>query len=78
MVPGIDGYEVLRRLGANPRTAGLPAILVTAKDEIDDKMTGYKLGSSDDITKPLDGVFVLNVVRKLFGTVWAQRTGASR
>lgn len=67
MMPGIDGYEVLRRLRADPRTAGLPVILVTAKDRIDDKLTGYELGSSDYITKPLDPVFVLNIVRKLLG-----------
>jgi putative two-component system response regulator len=68
MMPGIDGYEVLRRLRANPLTARLPVILVTAKDQIDDKMTGYERGSSDYITKPLDGAFVLNVVRRLLGT----------
>lgn len=65
MMPGIDGYEVLRRLRTNPRTAGLPVVLVTAKGEIEDKMTGYELGSSDYITKPLDSSFVLNVVRKI-------------
>jgi CheY-like chemotaxis protein len=65
MMPGIDGYEVLRRLRADPRTAGLPVVLVTAKDEVDDKMTGYELGSSDYITKPVDSSFVLSVVRRL-------------
>jgi CheY-like chemotaxis protein len=65
MMPGIDGYEVLRRLRANPRTAGLPVIMVTAKDQIDDKMAGYELGVSDYITKPVDGEFVLSVARRL-------------
>ena len=68
MMPGMDGYEVLRRLRANPRTAGLPVVLVTAKGEVDDKMTGYSLGSSDYITKPLDSSFVLSVVRRLLST----------
>jgi CheY-like chemotaxis protein len=65
MMPGIDGYEVLRRLRADARTAGLPVVLVTAKGEVEDKMTGYALGSSDYITKPIDGSFVLSVVRRL-------------
>lgn len=65
MMPGLDGYEVLRRLRADPRTAAMPVVLVTAKDQIDDKLTGYKLGSSDYITKPVDPAFVLAVVRKM-------------
>ncbi len=47
VMPGIDGYEVLRRLRASPRTAGLPVIFVTAMDAIDDKMTGYALGGAE-------------------------------
>jgi CheY-like chemotaxis protein len=65
MMPSIDGYETLRRLKADPRTAGLPVVMVTARSEVDDKMTGYELGSSDYITKPLDSSFVLTVVRRL-------------
>jgi putative two-component system response regulator len=65
MMPGLDGYEVLRRLREDPRTAAMPVVLVTAKDQIDDKLTGYKLGSSDYITKPVDPAFVLAVVRKM-------------
>jgi putative two-component system response regulator len=65
MMPGINGYEVLRRLRADPRTAKLPVVFVTAKGEINDKMTGYQRGVSDYVTKPLDGSFVLSVVRKL-------------
>ena len=65
MMPGMDGYEIMRRLRADTRTAGLPVVLVTSKGEVNDKMTGYELGSSDYITKPLDSVFVLSVVRRL-------------
>ena len=68
MMPGIDGYEVLRRLRADARTAGLPVVLVTAKGEVGDKMTGYERGSADYITKPVDSSFVLSVVRRLLGT----------
>lgn len=67
MMPGMDGHEMLRRLRASPVTAALPVVLVTSKDTIDDKMTGYELGSTDYITKPVDSAFVLSVVRKLLG-----------
>ena len=67
MMPGIDGYEMLRRLRADAKTARLPVVLVTAKSEIDDKMTGYELGSTDYITKPVDSSFVLSVVHRLLG-----------
>jgi CheY-like chemotaxis protein len=67
MMPGIDGYEVLRRLRADARTAGLPVVMLTAKGAIDDKMKGYGLGSSDYITKPIDSGFLLGVVGGLLG-----------
>jgi CheY-like chemotaxis protein len=65
MMPGIDGYEVLRRLRVDPRSDRIPVVFVTAKDEIDDKMTGYAHGGSDYVTKPLDPSFVLNIVHRL-------------
>ena len=68
MMPGIDGYETLRRLKKDARTSRLPVVMVTAKGEVDDKMAGYQMGSADYITKPLDGTFVLSVVHRLLGT----------
>jgi putative two-component system response regulator len=65
MMPGMDGHEMLRRIRANPRSAALPVVLVTAKDQVDDKVTGYELGCSDYITKPVNSSFVLSVVRTL-------------
>jgi diguanylate cyclase (GGDEF)-like protein len=52
MMPEIDGFEVCRRLKANPRTQNIPVIFVTAKsDEIDEEL-GLNLGAIDYITKP--------------------------
>ncbi len=64
MMPGIDGYEVLRRLKSEPKTAAIPVVFVTAKGEIDDKLAGYARGGSDYVTKPLDPPFVLRVVQQ--------------
>ncbi len=52
MLPGIDGLEVCRRLKADPDTAHLPVVMVSAKGEETDIVTGLELGADDYITKP--------------------------
>jgi len=52
MLPGIDGTEVARRLKADPRTNGLPIIMLTAKGEETDVVVGLTLGADDYVTKP--------------------------
>jgi putative two-component system response regulator len=59
MMPGIDGYEVCRRLKADPATAGTPVIFLTAKAEIEDERQGLALGAVDYITKPISPPIVL-------------------
>ncbi|MDT8445801.1 MAG: response regulator [bacterium] len=53
MMPGMDGYEVCRRLKAEPKTAPIPVIFLTAKAETADEEAGLKLGAVDYITKPI-------------------------
>jgi len=52
MLPGLDGLEVCRRLKADPRTRYTPVIMVTAKGEEADVVTGLELGADDYLTKP--------------------------
>lgn len=52
MLPKLDGFEVCRRLKANPRTAAIPIIMLTAKSEEIDKVLGLELGADDYIAKP--------------------------
>ncbi len=52
MLPGVDGLDVCRRLKANPRTAHIPIIMLTAKVEDADIVTGLELGADDYVTKP--------------------------
>ncbi|MEO5330393.1 MAG: SpoIIE family protein phosphatase [Magnetococcus sp. YQC-5] len=52
MMPGMDGYEVCRQLKADPNTQDIPVIYVTAKADVEDEVTGLKLGAVDYITKP--------------------------
>lgn len=53
MMPGMDGYEVFRQLSAQPATALIPVIFMTALDQPGDEDVGLKLGAVDYITKPL-------------------------
>jgi putative two-component system response regulator len=53
MMPELDGYEVCRRLKADPRTARIPVIFLTAKTEIADEELGFAVGAVDFIHKPI-------------------------
>ena len=59
MMPGMDGYEVCQRLKADPRTADIPVIFLTAKVQVEDEEKGLKLGAVDYITKPISPPIVL-------------------
>lgn len=52
MLPGIDGLQVCRKLKADGSTANIPILMLTAKDEETDIVTGLELGADDYITKP--------------------------
>jgi CheY-like chemotaxis protein len=52
MMPEMDGYEVARRLRANPLTANTPILMFTAKTQLDDKVNGFEAGADDYLTKP--------------------------
>lgn len=52
MMPGMDGYEVTRKLRSVETTAFIPIILFTAKAQVDDKLEGFEAGADDYLTKP--------------------------
>ncbi len=52
MIPEMDGYEVCRRLKANPRTQHIPIVFITAKSEPEDVVQAFSVGGDDYITKP--------------------------
>jgi len=52
MMPDLDGYEVTRRLRADPSLAHIPIIMITAKTMVDDKVAGFEAGVDDYLTKP--------------------------
>jgi diguanylate cyclase (GGDEF)-like protein len=58
IMPGIDGYEVCRRLKADPATERIPIIFVTGKVNEDEEISGFNLGAVDYIKKPFNSVIV--------------------
>ncbi len=52
MLPGLDGTQVFKRLRADTRTSHIPVVMLTAKGQVSDKITGLELGADDYITKP--------------------------
>jgi putative two-component system response regulator len=53
LMPGMDGYEVCRRLKADLRTKDIPVIFLTIKSEVSDELKGFELGAVDYISKPM-------------------------
>lgn len=62
-LPGIDGYEVCRRLKANPDTNRVPVIFMTAQTDVESRLRGLSLGAVDYVTKPFQQEELLTRVR---------------
>ena len=62
-MPGMDGYEVCRRLKHDPTTENIPVIFLTAKNELEDEKRGLEMGAVDYITKPISPPIVLARVK---------------
>ncbi|PSC03029.1 PleD family two-component system response regulator [Alsobacter soli] len=65
MMPGMDGFEVTRRLKANPATAHIPVVMVTALDQPSDRVKGLEAGADDFLTKPVNEIALIARVRSL-------------
>ena len=63
MMPGMDGYEVCRRLKREPKTTNIPVIFLTGKAEVADEAKGLELGAVDYITKPFSPAIVMARVK---------------
>jgi len=65
MMPGMDGFEVCRRIKHNPKTAHVPVVMVTALDQASDRVAGLEAGADDFLTKPVDDAALFARVRSL-------------
>ncbi|NUU03283.1 HD-GYP domain-containing protein [Herbaspirillum robiniae] len=78
MMPGMSGYDVCRRLKADPATSGLPVIFITALSDIADEQLGFEIGAVDYITKPFSPVIVSARVRNHLSLVQADTLRQTR
>lgn len=65
MMPGISGFNVCERLKADPRTAHIPVVMVTALDQPSDRVRGLKAGADDFLTKPVNDLQLISRVKSL-------------
>jgi phosphoserine phosphatase RsbU/P len=65
MMPGLDGYEVCRRLRQMPETAEVPIMFLSSLEEVQNKTRGFEVGANDYLTKPFDMLEVKARVRSL-------------
>ncbi|MCW6036111.1 EAL domain-containing protein [Spirulina subsalsa FACHB-351] len=72
MMPNMDGYEVCQQLKANPNTAQIPVVFLSALDEVMDKVNAFKVGGADYITKPFQIEEVLTRVEHQLSLKQAQ------
>lgn len=66
MLPGIDGLQVCRNLRSDPKTRHIPIVMVTAKGEETDIVTGLEVGADDYLTKPFSPKVLVARIRNIF------------
>jgi DNA-binding response OmpR family regulator len=69
MMPGMDGWEVLRRLLEDEQTRDIPIVFLTARAELRDRARGLELGGVDYVTKPFNPTELAPLVRDLLERV---------
>ena len=65
MMPGMNGFEVCRRIKDTPATTHIPVIMITALDQLSDKVEGLDAGADDFLTKPVNDVALFARVKSL-------------
>jgi two-component system cell cycle response regulator len=65
MMPDMDGFEVCRRLKADPQTMHIPVVMITALDQPGDRVRGLEAGADDFLNKPLDEIALIARVKNL-------------
>lgn len=72
MMPGIDGFEVIRRIRENPETADIQIVILSALNSNEDIVKGFNMGANDFITKPIIMEKLLNCVITQFKLIEAR------
>lgn len=77
-MPGIDGYGLVRQLRTSPRTELIPIVFLTAKDETEDRIAGFRAGVDAYLTKPFEPDELLAVVASIIERVQRTHSGIAR
>lgn len=77
-MPGMHGYTLLHRLRSSPRTALVPTVFLTAKDQKADRVEGFRTGVDAYITKPFEPDELLAVIASIFSRVERTRAEVAR
>ena len=73
IMPGMDGYEVLRRLRADERTCNIPVMFITGMCEAEDETKGLDMGAVDYVLKPFRSAVVRARVRNHMSYIWQRK-----
>jgi CheY-like chemotaxis protein len=65
MLPGVDGFEILRAIRSNEATRALPVVMLTAKMQQQDRRTAEAIGVNAFVTKPFSNAEVVSIVKSL-------------
>jgi two-component system cell cycle response regulator len=65
MMPDMDGFEVGRRLKSDPATSHIPVVMITALDQVTDRVRGLEAGADDFLTKPVNDLQLMTRVKSL-------------
>ena len=73
MMPGVDGWEVLKRIREDADTEELPVILVTAKTQDSDVIRGWELGADEYVIKPFNPLLLVEVIKMVLDRSYEDR-----
>lgn len=73
MMPGVDGWEVLKSIRSAPETEEMPVILVTAKTQDSDVIRGWELGADEYVIKPFNPLLLVEVIRMVLDRSYEER-----
>jgi len=74
MMPEMDGFEVVRALKSNPNTAEIPVIMITARDDIEARSEGMRVGVADFLAKPVFRKQLANRIKAQLDTIATARS----